>query len=297
VYALDKDSSDGLLRLERSCAQSLGRRDWFRVALDGDSPVRLEADLSRFRYAPHRHDTYAIGVTLAGVQSFSYRRARRDCLPGSVIVLHPDEIHDGQAGTDDGFRYRMIYLDPAEIRAALSNYAQSLPFLKDGHSENALLRRAVVEAVMDLERPLSPLERTGAVQAIADALLLQDPSASARSRIPTFGVSQKMTLARDFLHEEATSSLAMLERAVGLNRYELSRQFRKAYGTSPYRYQMMRRLERARTFLGQNESIAEVAYRCGFADQSHLTRQFKAAYGITPGQWLAMTARNYQQQR
>jgi AraC-like DNA-binding protein len=256
--------------------------------------MRVEADLSRFRYAPHRHDTYAIGVTLAGVQSFSYRRARRDSLPGNVIVLHPDEIHDGQAGTEDGFRYRMIYLDPAEMRAALGDQAVALPFLKDGHGADVLLRRAVIEAVMDLERPLSPLERTGAVQAIADALLRLDPSARATSRIHASGVARKMRLVRDLLCEENTISMANLERTVGMSRYELSRQFRRAYGTSPYRYQMMRRLERARTCLGQDENIAETAYRCGFADQSHLTRQFRDAYGITPGQWLAMTTSNRQ---
>jgi AraC-like DNA-binding protein len=29
-------------------------------------------------------------------------------------------------------------------------------------------------------------------------------------------------------------------------------------------------------------SIAEVAHRLGFADQSHLTRHFKQAFGMTP---------------
>jgi hypothetical protein len=94
---LGENSTDGLQRLERSCGPAAARRDWFRVAPDDNGPLRVEADLSTFRYAPHRHDSYAIGVTLAGVQSFSYRRARRDCLPGQVIVRHPDEIHDGQA--------------------------------------------------------------------------------------------------------------------------------------------------------------------------------------------------------
>jgi hypothetical protein len=33
-------------------------------------------------FAPHRHDTYAIGITLAGVQTFRYRSEQRHCLPG-----------------------------------------------------------------------------------------------------------------------------------------------------------------------------------------------------------------------
>ena len=37
-----------------------------------------------------------------------------------------------------------------------------------------------------------------------------------------------------------------LERITGLNRYALARQFRACFGTSPYRYLTMRRLDRAR---------------------------------------------------
>ena len=30
-------------------------------------------------YEPHRHDSYAIGITTAGVQTFRYRGTRRVC--------------------------------------------------------------------------------------------------------------------------------------------------------------------------------------------------------------------------
>jgi hypothetical protein len=44
--------------------------------------------------------SYAIGITLAGVQVFRYRGERRHCLPGQCHVLHPDEMHDGGAGSE-----------------------------------------------------------------------------------------------------------------------------------------------------------------------------------------------------
>jgi AraC-like DNA-binding protein len=50
----------------------------------------------------------------------------------------------------------------------------------------------------------------------------------------------------------------------------------------------MRRLQRARRLLLQGVSLAEAAFACGFADQSHLTRQFRRAYGVTPGRWRAL---------
>ncbi|MCE3590073.1 AraC family ligand binding domain-containing protein, partial [Escherichia coli] len=72
---------------------------------------RMEARFTGDAFEPHRHDTYAIGVTLHGVQTFRYRGEKRQSLPGNIMVLHPDEVHDGGAGTDDGLRYRMIYLE------------------------------------------------------------------------------------------------------------------------------------------------------------------------------------------
>ena len=60
--------------------------------------------------------------------------------------------------------------------------------------------------------------------------------------------------------------------------------------TSPYRYQVMRRLDRARRLLQNGASLAEAAAISGFADQSHMTRQFKKAYGIAPGRWQRATS-------
>ncbi|HBO7078925.1 AraC family ligand binding domain-containing protein, partial [Pseudomonas aeruginosa] len=83
-------------------------RDWVRRAPQHGAVERIEAYFAGHGYDPHRHDTYAIGQTLAGVQSFRYRRSQRHSLPGGCLVLHPDELHDGEAGSQEGFRYRML---------------------------------------------------------------------------------------------------------------------------------------------------------------------------------------------
>ena len=80
---------------------------------------RLAARFHGHAYDPHRHDCYAVGVTLDGVQEFQYRGAVRASSTGQTMVLHPDEAHDGHAGIEDGFTYHMLYVDPALICAAL----------------------------------------------------------------------------------------------------------------------------------------------------------------------------------
>jgi hypothetical protein len=60
------------------------------------------------------------------VQTFRYRGETRHCLPGECHILHPDELHDGRAGTPEGFGYRIVYVDPALVQQALGGRA--LPF-------------------------------------------------------------------------------------------------------------------------------------------------------------------------
>lgn len=103
-------------RLEGSCGAS--PRDWLRMAPEGDGLERVEAFFEGHAFDPHRHDTYALGVTLAGVQRFDYRGAQADSLTGDLIVIHPDEVHNGRAGAEGGFRYRMAYLQPRLVRDA-----------------------------------------------------------------------------------------------------------------------------------------------------------------------------------
>ena len=66
--------------------------DHIRLGPETPGIERLDVRLAQRAFAPHRHDTYAIGITLAGVQCFHIRGRRWHCLPGQCHVLHPDEM-------------------------------------------------------------------------------------------------------------------------------------------------------------------------------------------------------------
>ncbi|MGB1035575.1 MAG: helix-turn-helix domain-containing protein, partial [Primorskyibacter sp.] len=53
--------------------------------------------------------------------------------------------------------------------------------------------------------------------------------------------------------------------------------------TSPKKYYMDLRLERARLLLVQTEkSVMDVAIACGFESAGHFSRVYRASYGVTP---------------
>ncbi|WIV49763.1 AraC family transcriptional regulator [Marivivens sp. LCG002] len=266
--------------LERSCAT-----DWVKTAPWQTGIQRIEAYFSGEAYAPHRHDTYSIGYTIKGVQSFNYRGARIDSVAGQVIVLHPDEIHTGEAGTEAGFHYRMLYVEPSLVRDALGESASALPFLHDAVLTDPLLMRAIHAAFTVMDRSLEAVAMDELTVLLADGLLANDTSArrTTRSLIDYKAIRR----AKDYLESNLSETVPSdeLEKITGLDRYALSRQFRKAFGTSPYRYLTMRRLDQARGDIAAGVPLIKAALRAGFSDQAHMTRQFKAAFGISPGQW------------
>lgn len=243
---------------------------------------RIEACFSGVAYAPHRHDTYAIGVTLKGVQSFDYRGEARHSLPGQLVVIHPDELHDGRAGDGEAFRYRTAYIRPADIQEVLGG--RTLPFIDGGLSRDPRLAEAVDALLADLDRSLTLLEYQDALAGLATAL-----EAASGGVTPIRRANREAAqAARDYIEAclDETFSLADLERATGHDRWHLSRDFRAMFGASPYRYLILRRLEKARALLLEGKTGAEAAAGCGFADQSHFGRLFRKTWGLSPNAWL-----------
>lgn len=274
--------------LERSCMAS--PRDWIRIAPWQPGIERLEAYFAGHGYDPHRHDTYAIGVTLSGVQLFDYRGGTVHSHRGKAIIVHPDETHDGRAGTKSGFYYRIAYIEPRLIQAALGDKPRPLPFVNGGVTDDTRLIDAIVPALRDVDALLEDLQVDQVVAEVAAALVALDGSGR-RTTIEATSV-RAAALARDFLDANVQRMVRSeeIEAVTGLDRFALARHFRACLGTSPYRYQTLRRLDRARTLMRTGTSLADAAVASGFADQSHMTRQFKKAYGLSPGRWQRATS-------
>jgi AraC-like DNA-binding protein len=271
-------------RLERSCSR---RRDSIRFGTGAPGVERAEVYLSTCAFEPHRHDTYTIGLTTSGVQTFRYRGARRISLPGQLVILHPDETHDGAAGTDDGFGYRALYLAPELVHDALDGAA--LPFVADPVQRPTEATRRVAFLVAEVDEPVSDLARAEIAATIAD--VLRSLGGHSDRRPVTIDI-RAVELARDYLaaHAREHTSASTLEQITGADRFTLARHFRRAFGTSPDRYRTMRRLALARAAIEGGLPLAQAAAQTGFADQSHLTRQFKRTYGLTPGRWTSLVA-------
>ncbi|MDK1399194.1 AraC family transcriptional regulator [Pseudomonas protegens] len=262
--------------------------NWIDLAQDADTGIEtLRAHFTGHAYDPHWHDSYLVGVTEQGVQQFNCRRARHQSTPGKVFLLEPGEIHDGEAPTEGGFTYRMLYLDPQWLERELGALFAEAPAnaqLAFGSTlaSDPRLARATSAAFHSLHHGELRIVCQSALDQLLEQLTghlhwrrryAQDP------RLPL--VAQR---ARDYLHAHLAQDLSLeaLSQACGVDRFRLSRAFKAAFGLPPHAYLVQLRLSRARRLLAGGAAPAEVATALGFADQSHLGRWFMRAYGLSP---------------
>jgi len=233
-------------------------------------------------FSPHRHDTYTIAVTMAGVQAFNYCGEIRYSLPGQVLVLHPDELHDGHCHDEAGFSYQAAYVPPTHVQEVLGG--AELPFVANGVSTNPALVAAACNMLIDCAGVEDPAAYEDALYDLAHAM-----NNAAGGAAPVRIADRTAVMrAREYLETAVVvgARLEELEQVSGCDRWQLSRDFRALFGTSPYRYLQQRRVDLAKRLLREGATLADAAHGAGFADQSHFGRTFRKAVGLTPKEWL-----------
>ena len=98
---------------------------------------------------------------------------------------------------------------------------------------------------------------------------------------------------RDRIDREYAQPLDVeaLARGVHMSAGHLSRQFKLAYGESPYAYLMTRRIERAMALLRRGDlSVTEVCFEVGCASLGTFSTRFTELVGMSPGNYRRQDA-------
>ena len=248
----------------------------------------LQARFHQQHFSRHVHEGYCIGVIDQGAQRFFRSGANHIAAQDSIILVNPDQVHDGHSATEGGWSYKAIYPLPQMLFDMGSEFRQqhqgtplfASPVVEDpwmanqlrclfqilSSSDNSLQRESCYLQVMAI------LLKRHAKQRYEPQVLLSHPRA--------------IQQAREYIdaHFQQQISTRFLAQLVGLNPYYLTRLFQQSLGLPPHAYQIQKRLQLAHRLIRQHMPLIQVADLCGFSDQSHLNRHFKKWLGITPGQ-------------
>lgn len=260
-------------------------------------PVRLlTARYGQHCYQPHLHEECTLSVIEQGDLRFASSGRAHHARCGEVEVIPPLAVHDGRNGGPQGFSYRVLYLHPHSLRAALGR--DDLPLFEGVRSD------ARCAAALRLGHQVlgdwvgSRLGAEEALLGLLDALvpgLPHGPAAAVSAACKTPGrwtaplcdqPAVRRVAQRLDDRPQDNPCLDELALEAGLSRRHLTRLFRAGFGLSVHQYQMQAKVRTAYSRLRAGSTVAGVAADLGFADQAHLTRWFWSVCGVSPGQAL-----------
>ncbi|NTX51424.1 AraC family transcriptional regulator [Myxococcus sp. CA039A] len=191
---------------------------------------------------------------------------------GAQVVsffLHPERLAvlSGESGAGRGLR-------------SIPSACQRDPVLRE-------LLRASGEALRD-GLPPARLEME-ALATVVGLRLLRLDGQRRRASLQAVGLATwQLRRVTDFVEANLDGPLGLeaLAGVVGLSPSHFARSFKRATGSTPHRFVLTRRLERARELLVTSAlPLGDVAQATGFCSQSHFTALFRARHGATPARF------------
>ncbi len=210
----------------------------------------------------------------------------RRVLPGGLF-LHP-AAHDLTVELGGELRTVHVYLTDEAVQEAADGTGRVELAEELGRSDPL-----IEQLVFGLDGVLRAWEPTARTYVDHLSVLLAAQLARYHSVRPARGAAagragltaRQLAAAREAMEARMAEPipLADLAAVVSLSVSQFSRQFKASTGETPHRFLMRLRAETAcRLLRSTTMPIAEVATRCGFSHQEHLTRVLRAQSGMTP---------------
>jgi len=244
----------------------------------------IEANYQSFAFSRHYHLDFHIGLITSGEQKFHYKGACHHVGKGQLVIMPPDELHDGQSMQKSGYQVRVFSLEPKW----LSELAQ----LKQPHNQINFNQLVISDQKLfgSLTQLHQRLVQDDLSQLAKDCLpyegferLFSHYGSSAQTRAVPLGNQSVATLKEYLLHHlDQPVRLEELSQLCQLSPTQFQRHFKAKIGLTPYAWLSRLRMEQGMKLLKTGMKGTDVAHQVGFYDQAHFSKAFKAVYGVSP---------------
>lgn len=267
---------------------------------DGDLPLYLRtehiAEHDVHSDLAHWHDRIEIIVINRGSVICQVNSEVFSLHTGDVCFINHKQLHHLRASDENECCHDVLIVGTDLLTRSNRIVERCIaPVLDDAdfshvRFEGASSPAAEIAALVDhikhlraLEEPGYELEIVADVHCIFRQLLLAHESMHVVA--PTDANARILQRMTDYIHNhyDGPISLDDIARAGGVSRSQCTKLFKRYASSSPIAFVNRYRLEQSRVLLrSSSASVAEVALRSGFSDQSYFNRLFSRAYGITP---------------
>ena len=157
--------------------------------------------------------------------------------------------------------------------ALLENYIHGLRFYLD--NPNSFSEEVIILKVRELLHLLVEEDQNNAIRTILGELFNTNEYAF-----------------KDIIHAHLFENLNLEDLAffTGLSLSSFKRKFTSVFGTSPNKYIISKRLEKAQVLLKTSDlRVSKIAYECGFNDVAYFSKAFKDNSNLSPSEYKSQT--------
>lgn len=222
-------------------------------------------------------DAMLVIYTFGGCGYLEYRGKNYSILPGQVFVIDCDEYQEYGA-REEGWQFFWAHFKGAESRSIVQSVLRTGGPVYRTEDQTEFFNELFIRA--DNPCAKSNLLISERIYSLLIQLMLQ--AGESRS------LSEPVELAVNHIemHFSQEMTLDDIAQAARMSKYHLAREFKKQLNQSPYDYLLRLRLRKAKFFLlTTDDSVAQIAEKCGFGNLSGFFRQFRQMENCSPLQY------------
>ena len=215
---------------------------------------------------------------------------------GDICFINEEMLHRVYCENEQSADLEVLSTCPSVFTASRSIYEQYiLPVIQDPDfthirsDHNTAAAKSVSHLLEEINEMIADkpdgyeLDVLGLVCMIFRRLYLIHENQTEKEPMDTDAMIQRKMTAYIYDHYSEKISLNDIAGSAGVSRSKAAQLFQKYADTTPVAFLNQFRLETSVDLLRTTSlSIGEIAFRCGFNEQSYFNRQFVKTYGVTP---------------
>lgn len=249
-------------------------------------------------YEFHIHDRFEIYFFISGNVKYFIEKEVYPLKYGDLLLMNSNEIHKPFFLSYSDYERIVIHFDPAIARIFSSEHFDLLKCFTDrpkGEHNRISLNAAQVSEILKMFKKIDNaaknlydgseiIKLTGFIELLVyiNRIFLDRQHVTEISNMP-----EELVPVFDYINNNLSGDLSLkaLEQKFYMNRFYLSRLFKKSIGISIYEYILFRRISDAKRLLADGASVTKACQMVGFNDYSNFIRTFKKIVGVPPGQY------------
>ena len=247
----------------------------------------------------HLHEFFEIYFFISGNVNYFIENKVYKLKYGDLLVMNNHEIHRPSVFSGEAYERIVIHFNPSVAQLFNSpnlNLLACFSKRPKGEFNKVSLNNSQINEILYL---LSRIEFFNAsnnvgsnilkLTAFVELLVSINRIYNSVENIGEYSkIPEKLALIIDFIDKnvERNLSLQSISKRFYMDKYHLSRLFKKHTGSNIHEYILYKRISKAKYLLSEGYNATDTSIMCGFNDYSNFYRMFKKTVGVPPSSYM-----------